>query len=650
MARASIIEILRELVLEDVTNRRVFHGDFVAPDEIDEDIAAADHNLPAGGMDDDIEEDEESNTVISGQNIQGIPEFLLHSSDMFHDFGSDDSTRDKDFQPVYSDYDSSDSELLENIAAKQMDCSDDYPRSDSENDSMEDVPEESTCDVTTTSEIPHGAILPMKEKARHFKTKNNYCIFCNKLNTKIIRHFQTVHKNEERVKKFLYLPKSNETLKHKVFPVLKNDKVTNIIRYDKLNIMYDKTLCQKYRDEHYFDMIRSKLKNFDCILATLNEMGNYNKTTGIYEKPTIPTNIGTSLKYIGNLNISDCIKSQNMQRKQDTEDLLVLLKTDLNSTVNKTASESLLRQKRQKSVVLPKTEDIKKLNSYLLENINKHYTNLITNGYNNQSWIKLSQFSLASLLVFNRRRPGELQRTLIDDYKNFQTIEEKTNSELFNSLTQEGKNAVGQYVRFTIRGKLARGVLVLIHNHIKKCVDLLLSLREQAGVDPQNPYLFGIPQTKNEKNKNFRHFKAVDLIPQGDAENTENIPPGSSQLSHAQDKLSGPSTSGAHTPPPDTNNTTPLFSSRKRFSDESIWLTVPQTPNRNGKEKQRYSWEDLEIEAILTAFSEYINNNIYPSNKKIEDTKRKFPLLKRRTNAQIKSQLQHQMKIRDRSY
>lgn len=130
-------------------------------------------------------------------------------------------------------------------------------------------------------------------------------------------------------------------------------------------------------------------------------MGSYNRTYGTYEKPTIPTNIGTALKYIGNLNVSDAIKNLDEETKVNTENLLVLLKTDLNSAVNKIAIESLLQHKRQKTI-LPCSEDIKKLNIYLLENLNKYY-NVLNKGYNKHAWIQLGKYSLVQVLVFNLR-------------------------------------------------------------------------------------------------------------------------------------------------------------------------------------------------------------------------------------------------------
>jgi len=37
--------------------------------------------------------------------------------------------------------------------------------------------------------------------------KKNFCYFCKKFQSKIARHLETVHRNEEEVQKFSLLPK-----------------------------------------------------------------------------------------------------------------------------------------------------------------------------------------------------------------------------------------------------------------------------------------------------------------------------------------------------------------------------------------------------------------------------------------------------------
>ncbi|KAJ8947494.1 hypothetical protein NQ314_008594 [Rhamnusium bicolor] len=241
-------------------------------------------------------------------------------------------------------------------------------------------------------------------------------------------------------------PLANEVLKLKVFPVLKEDTIKEIIRYDELLILYGNTMCDKYRDQHHFDMIRSRLRMmarflsiiklldtsindfksvfkpeyFQLITQALHKIGEYNENTGHFMKPTLPSTVGTALKYIGKLYISCCIKYKDESTKKEVEDLMVLLRTDLESTVNKTSIESLLRQKRQKKVILPDTKDIKNLNDYLLKNRNHYFDDLVKRDFSYKSWLELSKFTLLSVLVFNRKRPGELERAHVIDYKNMQ--------------------------------------------------------------------------------------------------------------------------------------------------------------------------------------------------------------------------------------
>lgn len=104
------------------------------------------------------------------------------------------------------------------------------------------------------------------------------------------------------------------------------------------------------------------------------------------------------------------------------------------------------------------------------------------NKNNQQSFIQL----------FNRRRAGEIERNLIEDYKSHQMINVASIDDAYANFTADQKEVAMKYTRFTIRGKLSQTVPVLLHVELVKCCKLLLLHRNQAGVSKQNPYLFGI--------------------------------------------------------------------------------------------------------------------------------------------------------------
>lgn len=329
-------------------------------------------------------------------------------------------------------------------------------------------------------------------------TKRNCCYYCKKLQSKIARHLETVHSNEEEVKKFSVLSKgnferkkiietirrngnfqfntkkaintgelivcrrpnielhrtasdflpcakckgffsksslrhhfrrctgrnskhsksmmvlgrtivarthevANKILKIIVFPVLRDDEITRVIRYDQLIIQYGNKLCLKYRLQHQHDMIRARLrllgrylialrtksenitdfaslydpKFYDVAIVAVNSVAGFDEEKNIYKIPSVAFNLGTYIKHIGELFINECIKNHDPIKMKATENFLKLLKQDYGISVNRTVLETQMQRKRQKKIILPSTEDIRKLDDYLIERRQRAYNNLM---------------------------------------------------------------------------------------------------------------------------------------------------------------------------------------------------------------------------------------------------------------------------------
>ncbi|KYM98504.1 hypothetical protein ALC62_10782, partial [Cyphomyrmex costatus] len=327
---------------------------------------------------------------------------------------------------------------------------------------------------------------------------------------------------------------ANSILRNIVFPILREDDVTRLIRYDELLIIYGNKLCAKYNLQHQQDMIRSRLrllgrflqalrkinKNVtdfaslyhpstydDCIVA-VNEVAGFNTSTKIYTSPSVASRLGTLLKQIGKLNVTQCIKQNKLEEQTNIENFLKLLQEDFNVSVNKIVEESILRAKRYQLQDLPSLADIKLLHNYLQTNRRIAFEQLRDEFIYN-AWRQLAQFTLISVQVFNRRRAGEIERITIDDYKHQEGINEQTNPDLYESLSGEARKVSDKYTRFLIRGKLGRSVLVLLDCEMKNCIDLLLQYRKEANIPEQNPYIFALPGYDK---KRFKYIRACDLL------------------------------------------------------------------------------------------------------------------------------------------
>lgn len=253
-------------------------------------------------------------------------------------------------------------------------------------------------------------------------------------------------------------------MRNVVFPVLREDDIIRLIRYDELLIIYGNKLCLKYKHQHQQDMIRSRLrllgrflqaikkinKNvtdfysiyhpsiYDSCITAVNQVVGLNRSTKVYAAPSVASRIGTLIKQIGNLGIAECIKRSKLQEKMNIENFLKLLQEDFSVSVNKTVEESILRAKRYQLQDLPSLEDIKLLHNFLQTNRRLAFQRL-NDLFTYDNWRQLAQFTLISVQVFNRRRAEEIERISIDDYKHQEGINERTNSDLYESLSPEAQ-------------------------------------------------------------------------------------------------------------------------------------------------------------------------------------------------------------------
>lgn len=72
---------------------------------------------------------------------------------------------------------------------------------------------------------------------------------------------------------------------------------------------------------------------------------------------------------------------------------------------------------RKKQVILPNVDDISNLMSYLIKLRDQSFQSL-QKTFSIKNWKLLSESILIYLMVFNRRRRGEMQFLTVEDFKN----------------------------------------------------------------------------------------------------------------------------------------------------------------------------------------------------------------------------------------
>ncbi|XP_065943060.1 uncharacterized protein [Magallana gigas] len=139
---------------------------------------------------------------------------------------------------------------------------------------------------------------------------------------------------------------------------------------------------------------------------------------------------------------------------------------------------------------LPDPSDIEKIAAYLVREIKNLY--LTPNNSNEIVFREAVVLAEARLLLYNRRRPGELECLSIEAYKNRSMSVDEANMALRSNLTDFEKMLLKTQDLVEIRGKTGRGVPVLIPNETNKVLEYLSDpvARQRASIRPENDYMF----------------------------------------------------------------------------------------------------------------------------------------------------------------
>ncbi|XP_043284902.1 uncharacterized protein [Venturia canescens] len=320
---------------------------------------------------------------------------------------------------------------------------------------------------------------------------------------------------------------ASDKLRLEVFPPLKEDDVVRIVRYDRLLIIWGNKLCIRYASHYQHNMVRSRLryagrlllaakainpdiddfaslympKRYDDVVKAVRVIANFDAIRGEFKLPAVAMNLGTYLRQIGEILINEYVKAENSEGERNVERFLKVFKVDYATDVNKVALDSQRKQQREREVVLPSIEDIKKFVNYLNKEMKESCRKLSTESFSYAEWLKLAQLTMAFLVTFNRKRVSDIQNIKISRYEARRRIDATTDETIYKSLTPASKAIANKYARMTIRGKKGRTVPLLLFPELEKSIDLILENRKIAGVPESNEFVFGLPSYNNKRIK-----------------------------------------------------------------------------------------------------------------------------------------------------
>ena len=144
-----------------------------------------------------------------------------------------------------------------------------------------------------------------------------------------------------------------------------------------------------------------------------------------------------------------------------------------------------------KPQMIPLTSDIQKLNRYIAAESKKCQAQLESDTVA-ECWQTLARVTLVSIILCNRRRPGETERLSLDEYKKRST-DNLSVKDIADSLSEVERVLCRTMSRVEIRGKHGLTVPIILTPQMVTAIDLLVSKRHAVGISEGNPYVFARP-------------------------------------------------------------------------------------------------------------------------------------------------------------
>lgn len=303
----------------------------------------------------------------------------------------------------------------------------------------------------------------------------------------------------------------------KILGNMKQDEIASVARNDFLILQLGQSLYNKHgSDPTKTEYIRQKVRemgrlllslrkifsifsledavkpdNYDKVIEAVRDVTGYDKREPSYHTPGLALKLGHSLKKIGDIILCRAIAAENEEMIKAAERFTKLCSNEWTELTSHTALATLSKSKFNKPSTIPFTRDVQLFHQYLEKKSAEAVENL-TKQESPQTYAELAKVTLAQIIIFNRRRAGEVsEMTLASFLKRDQT---GLHEDVAVGLSAFEQKLVKHFSRVEIMGKRGRRVAVLLNPEVVSAVTLLADKRNVCNVDRDNPFLFGRPQ------------------------------------------------------------------------------------------------------------------------------------------------------------
>ncbi|XP_062393555.1 uncharacterized protein LOC134081575 isoform X2 [Sardina pilchardus] len=230
--------------------------------------------------------------------------------------------------------------------------------------------------------------------------------------------------------------------------------------------------------------------NFPHVVNAVKHVAGFDSNSNSFKIPSLALILGHSLQKIASIIECHAMISGKKKIVENAQHFKQMYRTCWNEKVSSSALKTLSEAKWNNPQLLPFTEDVKKMHMYMDQKQKDVYQQL-TNKESSSNWVDLAEVTLAQLILFNRRREGEVSKMRLTA---FTETDVPLHADVAEALTALEKKLCEHFKRIEIRGKRDRKVSLLLTPAMQASMELLVKTRASCDVLENNIYFFARPR------------------------------------------------------------------------------------------------------------------------------------------------------------
>ncbi|KTG38795.1 hypothetical protein cypCar_00042030 [Cyprinus carpio] len=227
--------------------------------------------------------------------------------------------------------------------------------------------------------------------------------------------------------------------------------------------------------------------NFKHVITAVKAVSGFDEETNTYRIPSLALKLGHSLSKICSIVESNAMIYGDHERAECARNFRKVHQARWNEYISAGALTTLKEAKWNAPQIIPFTQDVKVLYAHL-EKKHEELLNKLRNSPSAHNYAALAKVTLSQVILFNRRREGEVSRMLLSAFQSRDSSE--LHEDIAICLSEFERKLCKHFTRVEIRGKRGRKVPVLLKPSLVSAMELLVETREVCGVPAENPFMF----------------------------------------------------------------------------------------------------------------------------------------------------------------